>query len=114
MLVNGSAMMIQLSDANAAQYPLLSRSGQTIAAQRLSAMCQKQTYALQHDRHKKKDRQRGGLSEIRSGAMIRRLRAQCFGFLRQPSRPIAPRQVAKSGERGGMAEASDENTEGLL
>jgi hypothetical protein len=42
----------------------------------MSALCQKQTHALQHDRRKKKDRQRGGLSEIRSGVLIGRLRWQ--------------------------------------
>jgi hypothetical protein len=32
------------------------------------------TDAQQHDRHKKKDRQRGGLSKIQSGVLIKRLR----------------------------------------
>jgi hypothetical protein len=37
----------------------------------LSAMCQKQTHALQHDRRKKKDRQCSGLSKIRSGVLVK-------------------------------------------
>jgi hypothetical protein len=44
------------------------------ARQQNDAKCHKRTHALQHDRHKKKDRQSGGLSETRSGALIRRLR----------------------------------------
>ena len=48
-----------------------------------------------------KDRPRGGLSEIRSGVLIRLRSAAAFRFLRQPSRPKAPRPLAKSGKAAG-------------
>jgi hypothetical protein len=49
------------------------KSGQTITGQNppLSALIQKRTHALQHDRRKQKDRQCGGLSEIKSGVVVR-------------------------------------------
>jgi hypothetical protein len=40
---------------------------------------------------------RGGLSEIRSGVLDQAEIAMAFSILRQPSRPNAPRLVAKSG-----------------
>ena len=61
----------------------------------LSAKCQKRTHALQHDRRKKKDRQRGGLSEIRLGVLIRR--CECSGVLPLP----APAKQTQRAETGG-------------
>src|SRR6185437_11630976 len=68
----------------------------------MSAKCQQRTHALQYDRCKKKGRQRCGLSEIRSGIFDQAaIAADAFRFLRQPSRPNAPRPVAKSGSAAG-------------
>src|SRR5208283_102818 len=59
------------------------------------------THALQHDRDKKKDRQlrRSLRNPIRCFAQA--ASAAAFRYLRQPSRPIAPRPVAKSGSAAG-------------
>ena len=76
--------------------PLCPNSCQNVAVPRLSAKCQKATT----HRNKKKDRQCSGLSEIRSG-VFDQAATRVFRFLRQPSRPNAPRPVAKSGNAAG-------------
>jgi hypothetical protein len=73
----------------------------------MSAMGQKQTHAPQHNWHKKKDRQRAGPSKIRSG-FFQVASAAAFLFLRQPSRPNAPRPEAKSGRAAGRGVADKE------
>ena len=52
------------------QCPLLVDSDQKYCAAANDALCHSRPFAPQYDRHKRKDRQRGGLSEIQSGVLL--------------------------------------------
>ncbi len=72
---------------------------------------QKRTHALQHECIQK-DRQlrRSPRKPVSGGFFDQAASAAAFRFLRQPSRPIAPRPVAKSGSAAGNGVADGVNS----
>ena len=70
-----------------------------------AAMCHSRPNALEHERHKKKDRQPRRSLQNSIGCFDQAAIAAAFRFLRQPSKPNAPRPEAKSGSAAGRGVA---------
>ena len=98
------------SEAVTGRYVRFTPKSGPVRCTSLCLLCAKSGHS-RNDLHKTERPPRGGLSEIRSAAVLNQPAACAFRFLRHPRRPNAPRPVANSGRVAGKGVAVTPSSE---